>query len=419
MRRFAIITFIICFAAIAYAQQAGVAAYDVLMRSAKIYLSTDPERAKMLLDSAVNNYPEQPEARYWLGTIYHDKADYKNMMLQFNKFDEIYARAKAEKDKKTLRGCERDDAPKQISTYKASALSKSFQDGVTQLKLADSLSRESASLSDDTARANQEKLVMQLFSKAKELLNECLMIDDTVAAVYTNLGLVEAKQGNKEAALELYRKAYGLAPTNSELMFTMAQAHYGLQHWDSAATYFGLFADADSLNREGALINQALCYQSLQDYEKMKLTLDRIITFSQQNGDVFYQRGMYYILRANSQALSDSAMYLDSLSNARPNDKSIEQARTDLMAFRVSMYKQALPDFKAAAELSKTDADYWYWYGTSAVLSEATADAKIAYEKCVEISPDNKDCWCQLAITYAKLKMQKEFDDATAKCNAK
>lgn len=400
----------------AYAEQGGVAAYDVLMRSAKIYQKLDPERAKMLLDSAVNNYPEAPEGHFQIALIYYDKSDYKPMMEHIQKFQDIYSRAKASGDKKLIKACENNKMPEQTRNLRLSAFTKTYQDGVSQLKLADSLAKESRNQPDSTTRVEQEKLVGQLFDKASGLFDECLLLDDTISGVYANMALLENRKGNAQGALERYRQAYKLAPEDAQLHFSLATTYFGLQQYDSAAAYYGAFADRDSLNREGALINQAMCYQAMNAPERMKATLDKILAVTQQNGDVFFQRGMYYIRQANSQAMTDSARVLDSLSSARPNDNAIDKARADLLAYRISQYKLALPDFKAAAELAKTDTDYWYWYGTSAMLSDATSDARTAYEKCIGVNSENKDCWCQLAIVYAKLKMQKEFDEATAKC---
>jgi tetratricopeptide (TPR) repeat protein len=416
MKRLAILAYLICFATVTYAQQ-GVLPYDVLMRSGKVRtMDKDYDKALEFFATAVKNYPDQPEAHYWLGTIYHDRSNFKEMITQFHQFDAIYAKAKASGDKKMIKNCEKDDMPKQIKDYSKSALMKNFADGVTQLKLADSLARESRNLADDTAKTQQEKLVGQLYDKANSLFAECLAIDDTIAGVYTNIGLVESKKGNGQGALDMYRKAHQLAPNDNQLLFSLASTFSALQQNDSAAFYFGAFADKDSLNREAALINQAMCYQAMNDEKRFEGSLDNIIKVNPQNAEILYQRGVLYVRQASAKVLTDSATTLDSIAQKRPDDKAIEKAKADLLSYRRGLYGKAFPDFKAAAELTKTDSDYWYWYGTTAMLSDKIDDARTAYSKCVEVKPDNTDCWCQLALVYAKLKMQKEFEEATTKC---
>lgn len=419
MKRLAIFACLICFATVTYAQQ-GVQPYDVLMRSGKIYTqSKDFDKAMELFTTAVKNYPGEPGAHFWLGSLHHDRSNFKEMIAEFRLFNEIYDKAKASGDKKMIKTCEKDEMPKQIKDYSRSAFAKNFSDGVVQLKLADSLARESRNLADDIAKSQQQKVVDQLFEKANSLFAECLSIDDTVSGVYTNIGLVESARGNRQGALDMYRKAHQLAPNDVQLLFSMASAFSSLQQNDSAAFYFGAFADKDSLNREAALINQAMCYQAIDDEKRFEESLNNIIKTNPLNAEILYQRGVMYIRQASAKALTDSATVLDSIAEKRPNDKAIEKAKVDLLSHRRSFYEKAFPDFKAAAELTKTDSDYWYWFGTSAMLTDKMDDARAAYSKCVEVKPDNGDCWCQLAMVYAKLKLQKEFDEASVKCPKK
>ena len=95
---------------------------------------------------------------------------------------------------------------------------------------------------------------------------------------------------------------------------------------------------------------------------------------------------------------------LDSIGALRPNDKAIEKAKADLLTYRLGFYQKAFPDFKAAAELTKTDSDYWYWYGNTAMLSEKMDDARTAYSECVEVKPDNQDCWCSSGCRLCQTK---------------
>ena len=181
----------------------------------------------MFLDSAVNNYPDQPEAHYWFGTLYHDRANFKEMMVQFRKFNEIYAKAKAANDKKLVKNCEKDDMPKQIGKYKLSAFAKNSQEGVKQLKLADSLSKETRQLTDEAAKAEQEKAGESALRQSEQpVCRVCLTIDDTIAGVYTNSAWLKVQKGNTKAALDLVPEG---ASTGSERQSTTLLA--GVHHF--------------------------------------------------------------------------------------------------------------------------------------------------------------------------------------------
>ncbi len=206
MKRLAIFVYLICFATMTYAQQ-GVLPYDVLMRSGKIRTQAkDLDKALEFFNTAVKNYPDQPEAHYWLGTLYHDRSNFKEMISQFRQFDEIYTKAKSSGDKKLIKNCEKDDMPKLIKDYSRSAFMKDFTDGVAQLKQADSLAKESRNLADDTAKAGQEKLVNQLFDKASSLFAECLTIDDTVSGTTPTSAWLKARRATTRALLTCTEK---------------------------------------------------------------------------------------------------------------------------------------------------------------------------------------------------------------------
>jgi tetratricopeptide (TPR) repeat protein len=398
-------------------QQARVLPYDVLLRSAIINLGLKPaeyDKAWNLLKQAVDNYPDALEAHYLMGTICSDRAQYKEMVEHFKTVEQICNKESMDADKKLKKRCEKDQMPEQMRNIRMSALKKSFSEGVANLKNADSIGRALPTVTDDSLKAKQLVQVNVLLAKAKSVFEECLIIDDTVAIVWTNLGTVESKMNNSKAAVEYYLKSYQLNPKDKDLYFPLASALFQEKDYEKAAKFYGEYADEDSSGAEPALINQAMCFQAMKDDELLLGSLTKIMNINPKNADVAYQRGIYFIRKAAS--LQDSTLRLDSLSEIRPNDKALEKAKAELIADRVGFYEKALPDFKLAAEETQTDPEYWYWYGNAALLSNKVDEARTAYDKCVANKDDQKDCWCQLRTIYAKLNLLKEFEAAEKKC---
>ena len=89
MKRLAIFAYLICFAAVTYAQQ-GVLPYDVLMRSGKIRTQAkDFDKAMEFFQIAVKNYPNEPEAHYWLGEAYLTLKNRKDAVREFKTVIEL------------------------------------------------------------------------------------------------------------------------------------------------------------------------------------------------------------------------------------------------------------------------------------------------------------------------------------------
>jgi tetratricopeptide (TPR) repeat protein len=338
------------------------------------------------------------------------------MMEEFKAFSDICA--KGSSDPKMKKRCEKDDMPKQISDSKQSALSKIDSVGVATLKQADSLMNLAKDEPDSAKKDELTQKAKAGLNTAKENFQISNMIVDTIAAVWNNLGTIEARLENPQAAVENYDKGLKYSPNNINVLFAAAMSAMKMKDYSKANGYFGLIAEKDTSNAEAALSNQAICYQYLKDEAKLKETYDKILKINPGNSEISYFRGMYYVQKANSKEIADSSSLLDSLSGLKPNDKGLDNAKKDLLAFRLKLYETALPDFKAAAEAAKTDADYWYWYGFSALLSNRSEEAEGAYKKCVDIKPDQKDCWCQLETVLARLKKQVDFDAARKKCDS-
>lgn len=420
MKKLVIFAVVVTLSIPLYAQQEErVKPYDVLVRSANIYLGLKPveyDKAWNLLKQAVDNYPDALEAHYLMGIICSDRAQYREMMVHFRKFEELCSKEAMAADKKFQKRCEKDKMPEQIRNIRLSSLKKSFGEGVDNLKMADSIGRAEGA-ADDTTKAKRQKTIDALLAKARGVFEDCVILDDTVSIVWTNLGTVLNQQGNRDTAIVMYMKSYQLNPNDKDLLFALASTLYKQQEYGRAAKFYGEFAMKDTVNAEAALINQAMCYQAMKDDDSLIASLDRILKINPENPDIRYQRGVYYVRKASAKSLQDSSACLDSLSEVRPNDKSLEKAKADLTAYRLNFYNDALPDFKKAAEVAKSDADYWYWYGNAAYLSNKIEEARTAYEECVKIKDEHKECWCQLENIFAKLNIQAEFDKAKKKCD--
>lgn len=423
MKRIIVGILVLCIAGGGYAQQAKeVLPYDALIRSANIYLKLkdkDYPHVINLLQTAIDNYPQPLEAHFYLGLIYAEQAEYAKMMDNFRKFETICSQEAKAADKKFAKRCEKDNMPKQINDTKLAELKRGFDNGVLQIRHADSVSEVMKTETVDSVKTKQADIVKQLLAKAEGLFNDCVLIDDTIAGVWTNLALIEKKLGNTPKALEHYQRSYKLNPTDAMMVYDLASTYFDEKDFANAARYYGEFGELDKTNAEAAFINQAMCYQQLNDNAALEKSLDRILEVNPNNGEIRYQRGVMQVRNASAPVLRDSASKLDSLLEIKPNDAGLKQAKDDLIKFRQAFNEKALEDFKLAAEGNDKEPLYWYWYGNTAYFLDKQDESFEAYKKCVAADEKFKDCWCQLSILYARKGMKTEAQDAATKCEAK
>lgn len=422
MKKLIIVLLIAAFSLPAFAQKdERVLPYDALIRSVKVYAGQrdkDWDRMIELLNQAIDNYPNPVEAYFFLGQIYADKGEYVKMMENFSKFHQVCDSARANNDKDLVKRCENDDMPQLIEDSKQSELSNRLDVGLRNLRQADSLGDIADTVSNDSLKADLENKVRRLLEFSEGAFNEALIISDTIPQVWNNLGIIQKKRGNPEEALSMYNRGYQLDSTRSLAVFDMATLHFDQGNYDESAYYYGRFAELDSLNAKVAYINQAMAYQASQNLEGLKNALDNVLKIDPNDADMRYQRGMYYIQRSNDQALRDSLALLDSMVQADPNNSEAQEKLDDMVERRENIIKQAIEDFQVATESNPADDIAWYWLGTSAFFVKDTELATKAYEKCVEVNENSKDCWCQLALIYTRAGQREKAEEANEKCES-
>lgn len=436
MKKIIIGLMLLAFTASGFAQHAkDVLPYDALIRSAKIYLGQkekDYDHVLELLKIAIDNYPDPLEAHYYSGLIAAERAEYSVMMDHFRKFEAICSKENMDADKKRAKACTKDKMPEQIQKTKEAELSRAFKDGVAQIRLADSVTTVLATAADSTAaagdsvtvpgdstKATRDEIVKKLLNKGQGLFNDCIVIDDTIPGVWTNLALIEKKLGNTDKALEYYQRSYKLNPNDALMVYDLANVYFDQKDFANAARYYGEFGALDKANAEAAYINQAMSFQALGDNASLEKTLDKILEVNPANAEIRYQRGVMYVRNASSPEVRDSAQKIDSLLAIKPNDAALKAASNELIKNRQDFNTKALADFKQAAESNTKEPLYWYWYGNTAYFLEKSDESLEAYKKCVEADPAFSDCWCQLSLVYARKGMKSEAEEASSKCKDK
>lgn len=423
MKRIIVGILVLCLAASGFAQPSKeVLPYDALIRSANIYLKMkdkDYDHVSKLLQTAIDNYPDPLEAHYLMGLIAAEQAEYIRMMDHFRKFESICSKEAMAAEKKLSKRCTKDNMAEQIQKTKDAELSRNFKEGVSNIRLADSVSHAAETSTEDSTKAKQADVLKQLLSKAEGLFNDCIVIDDTIPGIWTNLALIEKKLGNIDKAIGHYQRSYQLNPRDAMMVYDLASVYFDQKDYANAARYYGEFGDLDKANSEAAYINQAMAYQALNDYVSLEKALDKVLEANPANAEIRYQRGVMYVRNASAPELRDSATKLDSLLGIKPNDAALKKAKDELVAYRQSFNIKALADFKQASAANAKEPLYWYWYGNTAYFLEKQDESLEAYKKCVEADEKFSDCWCQLSLVYARKGMKIESEQAASKCNDK
>ena len=75
--------------------------------------------------------------------------------------------------------------------------------------------------------------------KARELYERALKGDPTLSDAATNLGVIEARDGHLDRAVQLWRDVFARAPGRSGVGMNIARIYCGAGRVDQARTYVG------------------------------------------------------------------------------------------------------------------------------------------------------------------------------------
>ena len=225
------------------------------------------------------------------------------------------------------------------------------------------------------AKSGQHEAAIQLISKA-------ISINAVNPSAYCNIGNVYLNIGKHDLAIDKYSEALRLNPNNDVAYFSRGLAHQGLNQFDEAiADYEG----AITINPQhiGALTNLGNIFKSQKKIDEAINYYNKAIALDTPNPEPFNNRGnLYHELKWFKRALLDfnhalqlNQNYPEALSN---------RANT---LFALKDYEGALTGYNNAIALKPDYAEAFHNRGNLYRELKQFERAKLDYEKALYFKP--------------------------------
>ncbi len=436
--------------ALAQDQGTAVQPVDVYVRSAKIALSSRPveyQRALKNLYIARDNYPDNYEVHFLLGSIWADKDEIDSMVAEFGLARE-YA---SEKDRKQF-----DDKVEKI--YEGKWLER-FNRAVLLVNQSDSTEEKIATLQDPSQEDSLRFILSEIRKMAKDALRQCALLKPEDFRAYSTRGLIYQRQsqvdssladfvraeslfnryeledsttnwydtttfftgpeGTPTKAFEQYEKKYKKLPAEKRtryhnLLVSLIAAYYDTQQWDKAIAvgrrFYGL--EPDDINN---IVTMADMFSRLGREEDAYKWQEAVVRRDPGSKDTWYNMGIFYYNTA--VRLQDSVMRYETQLETEPENQEAKEQLKEYTRRRLDDFYKAVPRFQKVVEIDSKDEDSWrllaicnYSLASLASDMQGAGNAAVVSEVFGDNSYDPTQLWSDAETTLAKANDYFPFD---------
>jgi len=324
--------------------------------SAKVYMQQDNYDAAIeQLETAVQMYPNDVEAFYWLGYCYAEEGNYAGMKEMFDKATKI--------------------SPVHDQEIKA----------VTEKAWVDNFNK-------GVAKLNKEDV-----EGAIEDFQTCVMIDESRVESYRSLGIAYSNLGDVEKSKENFEKVLELEPENIEVMQIIAVMMFEQQNFDAVVELMKKNLEIKPDDKD-AIANLALAYDYLGDKDQAKETYEVALEQNPGDSELLFNLARLYFL---NNEFDEAIELFDQVLAANPEDYDANASVGNAYLQMGDEYRKFLVEKEEAGEdVSEEERDELESFYASAIpyLEKALEIRKADPEKAIDPSLYNN-----LGVAYVNI----------------
>jgi tetratricopeptide (TPR) repeat protein len=357
------------------------------LTSAKLYIQQKnyPKAIEALKKEVAKN-PKSDEGFYWLGVVYGEQGQYKEMVDALNKSLEISDKYK-----------------KEIDNAKKSYWTGAFNKGVSFFNKA--------------SKTTSEDSIKMFRDKAIESFNEAILIEPDSADNYKNLSFAYLQAGQNEEAIQPLQKLISLERSSDS--YRILGQIYSQMGVNEEIKYKKSEDPKDSL-------------AAVQDYNDAIKVLEDGRKYYPDNEDILFYLTNAYV-GANK---TDFARETFKTGVEKSPNNQYYRYNYGTLLLQSGDYEKAAEQFQKAIDIDSTYHSAYYNLAVSYIrwgtalrekadsLGKDDPEYRIKYQealpllkKAIELKPEDPLSWETIAKVYAVLGMNKESEDAFKKAD--
>ncbi len=420
---------------------------SVYISSAKIeILANKLERlatAEGYLDTLALHYGPHAEGLYWHRKIISDRLE-KASLLEMKR--ELFARLISYNDSLHM-CCESDDVKKKYrkncdkfikegDSTLAMYWQELYNAGVEQANEIPDLIKEIEAAGDDlVGKKYYEDRLKALIDTCEYNMETAISINPQNPLPYRGLSKIHKAKGEFEKANEWLMMALDKSEEKGDLQISVAYNYIKMQDFCGAIPFFAAYVDGVSLegldaenqkNLLGTMYNLAVCNNNCEKYSEASKVFHRMIDIDSTNVSAVSGLGNYHMEMARWASDSANAANGREDKDAKDSWNVVKKSQFDSASVHLKAVFDAYPDsvraaeqygvvsyvnekfeqaaiaFSRAAELSPNEISNWTSLGDCNLTLKKWPDAVAAYEKVIEIEPDNRQILERLKDLYVE-----------------
>jgi tetratricopeptide (TPR) repeat protein len=390
------------------AQESKCKTQQCFVQSAKIYykvykkskLREDLYHCIDLLKEASESFPHHPELYYYLGTFYAEINAIDTMTAYF---DSVTAYCNDESiDESQRKDCFKGDKYiEKMQKLGEDIWERTFNDGVNYMGQYDTVQAMIERVPADNQDSIKvlDSLKQVAYELARESFDNALLARPKEPRTYDALAILYEREKKYKDAIDLYTRAIDLMGEDSALVSRLAYAYIYIPEWENAITWFEKYLTY-APNDANALINLSVAYNALGDHQKWYEYLARALKVQPDNAQLLFNAGQYWFMEmqnANDSITSITDSTAASTERRKKFEGEVEAARDS-----------ATVAFEKVVELNPQDADALKRLGILYLISAQTEKAADTFEKYLAIEPNDVSALDYLSRAYINLDRTKD-----------